>query len=130
METRGKNRSGEAGFTLIELLIAVVLITFGLMSFITFVGAIMDRNTSNEWKTIAVSLAEERVEELMTKSLETVIDDTDDGATVVSVLNVPFTVTTDVSNGASGILTDISVTVTWVDNLNSSYQIFARVHQP
>ena len=129
MKLNRKNLSSESGLTLIELLIAVVLIVFGLMSFIAFVGALMDRNTSNEWKTVAMSLAEQRVEELMTKSLKSVVTSADNGNTTENVSNVPFTVTTVVTNGATGNLTTIQVTVTWVDNLASTYQLVSQVHQ-
>ena len=125
-----KNLSSQRGFTLIELLVAVVLLSGGLLAFGVFVGAVMDRNTSNEWKSIAVSLAEERVEELMTKSLKTVVNSSDNTSQTVTVSGAPFTVTTVVTNGASGNLTNILVTIAWVDNLASSYQLLAQVHQP
>ena len=119
----------KSGFTLIDVLIGLFMLVFGILAWGAFIGGAVDRNASNEWKSIAVTLAEENIEALKTKAKNTIINDSDDGTSTVTVSGVSFTVTTDVINGAAGNLTDISVIVTWADNLSSTYSLTTRVHQ-
>jgi Tfp pilus assembly protein PilV len=121
--------NNDDGFSLMDVLISVVLLGVGVLSFASFTGGIMDRNTASEMTTIAVGLAEERVEALKLKSQNATIGDSDDGTLVKTVLNIPYSILTDVQNGGVGNLVDITVTVTWTDNLPSSYTLSTRIHQ-
>lgn len=119
----------DKGFSLIDVLVGIVLLVSGVLAWGVFIGSVMDRNTANERMSVAVALAEEKTEELRTKAQTTVIDDTDDATQSITASGVPYTVTTDVSNGGTGNLTDLTVTVTWSDNLPSTYTLNTRVHQ-
>lgn len=57
-------RRDERGFTLIEVLVAVVLVVFGLVMFATTSGSIMNRNKDSSDKGIAVTLAQDKIEDL------------------------------------------------------------------
>ena len=119
----------DKGFSLIGALIAIVLLVSGILTWGVFMGSVMDRNAANERMSVAVSLAEERVEELRTRAQTTLIDDTDDGTQTITASGIAYTVTTDVINGGTGNLTDLTVTITWPDNLLSTYTLNTRVHQ-
>ncbi|CAI2718830.1 type IV pilus modification PilV family protein [Nitrospina watsonii] len=127
---RDKFLNNEQGFSLIDILLAIALLSFGLLAYGAFMGSTVDRNSSNEWGSIAATIAEERIEALRTKAQSTVINNADDETdTPVVVSKVTFNRTTDVVNGAAGNLTDITVTVTWTDNLPSTYTVSTRLHQ-
>ena len=119
----------DKGFSLVGVLMALVLLTFGILAWGGVVGSVMDRNTANERMSVAVALAEEKMEELTTRAKTTVIDDTDDGTQIITASGVAYSVTTDVINGGTGNLTDLTVTITWSDNLPSTYTLNTRVHQ-
>jgi len=119
----------ESGFSLLDVLLALVLLVFGVLAFASFTGGIMDRNSANEMMSVAVGLAEERVEEIKTKSKNSTIGDGDDGTVVTTVGGIPYSVVTDVSNGGVGNLVDVNVTVNWTDNQASTYTIVTRIHQ-
>ena len=93
------NLLNDKGFSMIGVLIAVVLLVSGVLAWGVFIGSVMDRNTANERMSVAVALAEEKIEELRTKAQNTVIDDTDDGTQSITASGVAYTDTTDVING-------------------------------
>ena len=60
-----KNKSvNEFGFTLIEVLIAIVLLSIGFLAFSQMRGKIIFTNTNNMEKTVATTLAQDRLESI------------------------------------------------------------------
>lgn len=57
-------RRDERGFTLVEVLVALVLIISGLIMFAATSGSIMNRNKDSSDKGIAVTLAQDKIEDL------------------------------------------------------------------
>jgi len=64
-----KQINNQAGFTLIEILMASVVIVFGLLAMGTFLGSQVNHNSKNERKTIALTLAQQKIEELRNTAL-------------------------------------------------------------
>ena len=56
--------SGESGFTLIEVLVAAVILTMGMMGFGSFLGNLVSKNAMNERRSLATTLAQEKIEAL------------------------------------------------------------------
>ena len=119
----------ERGFSLVESLIAVVLLTIGVLAWGRGMGAIVSRNVANERMSVAVALAEEKVEELRARAQTTTLNDADDGVQALVASGVTYTITTDVVNGGVGNLTNLNVTVTWPSNLSGTYTLNTLVHQ-
>jgi len=57
-------RNRKRGFTLIELLITIILATSGLMVLVHLMGVAMFADSNLEYRLIALSLANEKLEEL------------------------------------------------------------------
>lgn len=69
-----------SGFTLIEVLIAAIIIVFGLLAMGTFLGSLVNKNASNERKTMATSIAQQKIEDLRTESLTNDLSSADDNS--------------------------------------------------
>ena len=111
----------ESGFTLIEVLIAMVLLVTGLMSFGIFSGNLVQKNTLLERKTMAATLAQDRIEELKNLALSTTLVS---GTSTSESFNAEggtggstvFTRDTDLADSSAGVSEPLKVTVTvsWV----------------
>ena len=57
-------RLTRAGFTLIELLIAAMIITGGMVTMASFLGHLVTTNATNERKTMAAAMVQQKIEDL------------------------------------------------------------------
>ena len=102
-----------SGFTLIEVLIASVILVFGLLAMVSFLGNLVNRNATNERKTMAVSIAEEKIEDLRNTALKTDIINTDSGTDTVNTAAGPFTRTWTITEDFVSLSDQIEVEVDW-----------------
>ena len=65
----------EHGFTLIEVLVAAVLIGGGLMAYIMMTGNIISRNQDNKREGVAITLAQDKIEDIKEIALATYLSD-------------------------------------------------------
>jgi len=111
MKLRQKH-SNEAGFTLIEVLVAGVVTLFGILALASFSGSLVNQNAYSERETMAVSLAEEKMEDLRGSAFIAYLTAADNDTDTVTTSAGTFTRTwTIVEDFAS---TSDKVTV-WVD---------------
>ena len=106
-----------SGFTLIELLFAALIITGGMMTMASFLGNLVSKNASNERKTMATVIAEQKIEDLRNDALKIDLTDADDGSDTVATAAGNFTRTWDVDDSVDPNL--ITVQVNW-DGLGNS----------
>ncbi len=121
----GASHLNENGFTLIEILIATVLLSIGFIGYMFTIGSTVDRNDVNKKTLIAISLAEEKVEELKTNAIDTPLAT---GTTYDTVDGI-YTRTWVVTNGGAGNLTEIFVTVAWPDQVPQQVQLRTLLSQ-
>ena len=57
------NRAHLAGFSLLEVLITLVVLGTGLISLARFQGAVLQENDGTKARSVALQLAEERIEQ-------------------------------------------------------------------
>ena len=69
-----KNNSG---FTLTEVLIAAVIVVAGIMAYLMVSGNVIGQNAQSKKKTIAVTLAQDRVESIKNTALTVSLDGAD-----------------------------------------------------
>jgi type IV pilus assembly protein PilV len=109
------SRRNESGFTIIEILIAVVLIVIGLVAFGVLGGSIVDQNALQKRSDLALTLAQQKLEELKNTALSTTLTTSNNGSDNPTLLNNTFTRTWTITNGAAGSMASLSVTVSWSD---------------
>ena len=102
-------RKGQKGFTLLEFLIAVMVLSVGLLGMASLTGAMINFNRTAYNSTKAVTLAEEKMEELRNRNYQSLTSlsssyDSD------SIFTRTWTLTADVPDDN---MTTIEVTVTW-----------------
>ncbi|MEK9629852.1 MAG: prepilin-type N-terminal cleavage/methylation domain-containing protein [Nitrospinota bacterium] len=71
---RLKNNSG---LTLIEIIIAVVLASVGLLAYGVLSGAVVERNAVSKKSSVAVTLAQDKIEELKELGTRIILSDAD-----------------------------------------------------
>lgn len=125
----------QSGFTLLELLLAVALIGLGMLALGTVTGNVMNKNSDSEKKTIAVNLAQEKLEDIKNQALAGPLTD-DDGSTPETTLNGLgvagsgiYTRTTVITGGGADSLATITVTVSWVDKVTRSVALATKISQ-
>ena len=119
--------SGESGFTLIEVLVAAVILTLGMLGFGSFLGNLVSKNAMNERRSLATTLAQEKIEELKNTAIlgtltaalgsPTIADevlDKDGNATAGGMFTRNWVI------NAATTPKQINVTVSWVGNGISS----------
>jgi len=115
MQSTNQPRSNESGFTLIELLIAMSLLLFGIMSFVMFSGNLVNKNSQNMKRTVAASLAAEKIEDLKNTATSTTLTNTTASDTLDIDGNAGgpavFTRTWTISGTSDN--TNIQVAVSW-----------------
>lgn len=126
-----------SGFTLIEVLIAGLILVFGLLAMGTFLGNLTTRNASNERKTMATSIAQQKIEDLRNQA-QTIDLTAADSNNLVGIAKDQYGNGTNAYTGATGetyrlmwtidasdpLLPDeLSVTVSWVATGNSQVTI-------
>jgi len=123
MRQRRRQRPGvESGFSLIEILMAITLLSLGFLTYGLTSGKVMTTNTQSDRKTLATTLAQDKIEFI--KKQEHFPDHKDSNGTEEKmneegVVNSggPFTREWSVNRlGATGrdqYLHEVSVTVSW-----------------
>ena len=109
----------EGGFTLVEVLIAVILIVIGLVAFGVLGGTVVDQNTYQKRSDLALTLAQQKLEDLKNQALSTTLTSANNGSDTPSIVNNAFSRSWTVANGAAGSLATLTVTVTWADKGNT-----------
>ena len=120
------NKAASTGFSLIEILVTLVVLGVGLIALARFQVTMMQGGTLARERTEAVTLAQEKMEQLRSyRSTKTLANEFDYGDIIsstnttketVSGINAIYTrvwsVTTSVANAAYQ-YKDVTVTVTW-----------------
>jgi len=111
------------GFTLIEVMIALVVLAFGILAVVGLFSNSIKGNAMGRRVTEATSLAQNRVDELMTvavfTNLSTNYPGTQTGLTATGEPGGPYTLKTEINrvrDNASNLVDNIyliTVTVTW-----------------
>ena len=108
-ELQRNRQRDQKGFTLLEFLIAVMILSVGLLGMASLTGAMINFNRTAYNSTKAVTLAEEKMEELRNlnyQSLTSLSSSYDSD----SIFTRTWTLTADVPDDN---MTTIEVTVTW-----------------
>ena len=63
--------------TLIEILIAVAIASFGLLAYALLSGAVIERNAVSKKSTVAITLAQDKAEEIEDLGIRIVLSDAD-----------------------------------------------------
>jgi type IV pilus assembly protein PilV len=108
----GFNLKNSSGFTTIELLITVLILSVGIVAYAGFYGNIVGMNSASKRESIAVSWAQEKLEELKNESLDEALDSGHDGS---DLMDGYYNRAWSVTNGGEGNLTTFQVTVSWQD---------------
>lgn len=109
--------NNESGMTLIELMIASSLLVVGLLANATFTGTLITKNGVNEKRSIAATLAQEKIEDLKNDALLTTLTAADGASDTLekdgsaNAIGM-FTRTWTIDDGVSP--KEIAVTVSWV----------------
>ena len=100
-----------SGFTLIEVLIAAVIITFGMLAMGTFLGSLVSKNSGNERKTMAMLIAQDKIEDLRTTALTGDLTTSTTTETITNTGAGDFTMTTTIDDSSNP--NQITVLVDW-----------------
>ena len=108
-------RLNEGGFTVVEVLIAVILIVIGLLAYGILGGTIVDQNVVQKRSDLALSLAQQKLEDLKNQALSSTLTASNNGSDTPSISNNAFSRSWVITNGAAGSMAAVAVTVTWAD---------------
>lgn len=123
----------EDGFSIIELLFAGLLLAVGILALGSVTTSTMDRNADSQRTTIAVNLAQEKIEDVKNLALAgpltdgTTVENNVDGLGVAGTGS--YTRTTVITGGGAGSLATVTVTVAWVDKVNESVVLATKIYQ-
>jgi prepilin-type N-terminal cleavage/methylation domain-containing protein len=141
-----------SGMTLIEILIAVAIAAFGLLAYALLSGSIIEKNAESKKSTVAITLAQDKMEELKDLATRILLTDGDgldspvyDSSTNSwtpttggEIINAEgntggssafYTRTWTISIvGSATYFSDVAVTVTW-DNGKESKSIESLINQ-
>ncbi len=132
MQSKLQDYSNEKGFTLLEMLIATILLSIGLLAYASFSGNLVVQNTKEERKTLAITYAQEKLEDLKSDALNAALATSD---TAYPTEDDDFTEDPDpggngiftrkwwIANGGAGNLTQLLVQVEWED-VNGTQSVF------
>ncbi len=149
-------KSEQSGFSMIEILIAVAIVGVGMLAYGSLSGSVMDANTKSSKKSIAITLAQDKIEELrhltlMYQDLSSALSDTNpvfntstgqwetsadesldaEGETTgVLQFTRSWTLVQSTSNASTGggfHLFDAQVTVAWNNNGNHSVTLDSKI---
>jgi len=107
---QGNLRKDQKGFTLLEFLIAVMVLSIGLLGMASLTGAMINFNRTAYNSTKAVTLAEEKMEELRNLSYQSLLDESTSDSDTESIFTRGWTL--EFGEPDDG-MTTITVTVTW-----------------
>lgn len=108
-------RRNDGGFSVIEVLIAVILVVVGLVAFGNLGGSIVDQNTYQKRSDQALTLAQQKLEDLKNLALSSTLTSSNNGSDTPSIANNAFSRSWTIANGGAGSLATLAVTVTWSD---------------
>lgn len=124
----------ESGFTIVEILVAVVIVTLGLLAFGPFTGNVVNRNENSAKTTVAVNLAQEKLENLKNQVLNS--GTLTNGATTENNLDERgvagsgnYTRTTVITGGGANSLATATVTVSWTAEVAKSITLATKIKQ-
>ena len=106
---RGNLRKDQKGFTLLEFLIAVMVLSIGLLGMASLTGAMINLNRTAYNSTKAVTMAEEKMEELRNLNYQT-LSSLPSSYDSESIFTRNWTLNNNVPDTN---MTTIVVTVTW-----------------
>lgn len=133
MEFPQKAIKREDGFSILELLLAIALLGIGLLALGTVSGNVMNKNSDSKKKTVAVSLAQEKLEDVRNQALAAALTNGTTTENNVNDLGVAgsgiYTRVTVITGGGSGSLGTVTVTVTWTDKVARSVELTTKILQ-
>ena len=115
-----------SGFTLIELLIAALIITGGMVTMASFLGNLVNKNATNERKTMATVMAQQKIEDLRNDALKTDLTAANNGTEAITTDAGPFTRTWTIDASSNPNL--ITVVVDWEGRGNSQFTLVTLIN--
>ncbi len=115
-----------SGFTLIELLIAALIITGGMVTMASFLGNLVNKNATNERKTMATVMAQQKIEDLRNDALKTDLTAANNGTEAITTDAGPFTRTWTIDASSNPNL--ITVVVDWEGRGNSQFTMVTLIN--
>ena len=115
-----------SGFTLIELLIAALIITGGMVTMASFLGHLVNTNATNERKTLATVMAQQKIEDLRNDALKTDLTAANNGTEAITTDAGPFTRTWTIDASSNPNL--ITVVVDWEGRGNSQFTMVTLIN--
>ncbi len=115
-----------SGFTLIELLIAALIITGGMVTMASFLGNLINKNATNERKTMATVMAQQKIEDLRNDALKTDLTAANNGTDAITTDAGPFTRTWTIDASSNPNL--ITVVVDWEGPGNSQFTMVTLIN--
>lgn len=129
-----KPLKNEDGFTIIEVLMAVIILSLGMMAYGVTSGSIMTRNTHSTQESISITLAQDKIEELKSKSLGGELGShfeqiNEKGSTSGGHRVYDRTTLVSDTGHSCACYYDIKVTVAWNNNGNHAVELNTQVSQ-
>ncbi len=115
-----------SGFTLIELLIAAMIITGGMVTMASFLGHLVNTNATNERKTMATVMVQQKIEDLRNDALTNDLTAADNGTDSITTDAGPFTRTWTID--ASSNPNVITVVADWEGRGNSQFTMVTLIN--
>jgi len=127
-----RQKNAASGFTLIEVLVAMCIFAIAVLGLAIGATSVMRANQTGLYTTIATNLAQDRLEELKSRTPAN-INTTCSPENNLSVSGVPVTfnrswTVTSNCNSVTG-LTCIAVTVAWTDYISHTLTVSSAVKQ-
>ena len=116
-------RPRQSGFTLLEVLIAALIIGFGVVAIGKFFSVSMLNSGFVRQQTIALSLADSKIEDLRAYSTLATYDAITTSTETNGDYTISWSITPITNLGALGAYKEIAVTVAWTDLLNQAQSI-------
>ena len=125
---QGAGRRRHRGFTLIEVLISMTIFSIAILGLAIGASSVMRANQTSYFSTIAVSLAQDKLEELKANPATLTSCSTTCDSTVPTHDGVAFTRTWVVTNGSpvAGV-SRVDVQVDWTDYITHTVSISSAV---
>ena len=112
----------EAGFSFIDVLLSLVVLTFGVLALADLQVIAVSGNNSSRHLSLAVSVAEKKMEEIKTLSYTSIATEAATPVTVADGRTYTRTVTVVTDSPVANAKT-VTVTVTWQDSLNKTHMV-------